>query len=195
MTIQALHSDVILHVPDGVYGIILGNIHTDHWRFRHLVPEEDCIIGPMCQFLLKGSVVADGIRFMIQVPHIVKNIHELGEKVKVIHRDNGVASKAKFITPRQDPSEVYYSLNQRYVEISTPHFCKFLVTAEDAECCAGSMTLLTFAKMTSTESGPMANVVAHFCSAHYLYDGYKQVNVYFTDLQNAQKLSLSLVSA
>ena len=34
VTIQALHSDVILHVPDGVYGIIRGKVHTDHWRFR-----------------------------------------------------------------------------------------------------------------------------------------------------------------
>ena len=44
VTIQALHSDVILHVHDGVSGIILGNIHTDHWNFKHLVPENDCII-------------------------------------------------------------------------------------------------------------------------------------------------------
>ena len=63
VTIQALHSDVILHVPDGVYGIILGNIHADHWRFRHLVGRDDCIISPISEFdlgvvVLKLSVFA-----------------------------------------------------------------------------------------------------------------------------------------
>ena len=73
VTIQVLHSDVILHVPDGVYGIIFGNVHTDHWRFTSTVHENDCIIGPICEFdLSKGSNIPDEAMFRIQVTHIAR---------------------------------------------------------------------------------------------------------------------------
>ena len=86
VTIQALHSDIILHVPDGVYGVILGNIHTDHWRFRHLVPERDCIIGPMCEFHFKGSEIPSRARFRILVPHIVTNVAANLDHIRVKHQ-------------------------------------------------------------------------------------------------------------
>ena len=175
VTIQALHSDVILHVPDGVYGIILGNIHTDHWRFRHLVPENDCIISPICNFYWKDSDIKSATKFKLQVCHIFQNIYTIADKIKVIRRENGESITAKYFTPKQDPSMVYYNFNHRYIDILTPNFSKFFVTAEGLECCASSMTVVSFAKMRNSESGPVANVVAHFGSAHYIYQGYREV--------------------
>ena len=83
VTIQALHSDVILHVPDGVYGIILGNIHTNHWKFANIVHEKDCIIGPICEFdLSRGSKIPNEAMFRIQVTHIARQTSDFG-KIRV----------------------------------------------------------------------------------------------------------------
>ena len=175
VTVQALHSDVILHVPDGVYGIILGKLHTDYWRFGCLVGENDCIISPMYQFYWKGSEISLGKRFIVEIPHTVKNIFEIASKIQVIHRHKGISLQAKALTESPNPTETYYTLSQRRVKIYTPHFCKFLVTAKGTECCAESMTMVTFAKMRLTESGPMATVVAYFCSSLHICEGHQSV--------------------
>ena len=176
MTIQALHSDVIIRVPDGVYGVILGKLHTDYWRFGCLVGENDCIISPMYQFYWKGSEIPLGKRFITEIPHIVNDIFEIANQIQVIHRHEGNSLQAKVLTENPSPRETYYTLSQRRVKIYTPHFCKFLVTAKGTKHCAGSMTLVTFAKMKSSESGPIANVVAHFCSSLYMYQGHVEVS-------------------
>ena len=73
-TIHALHANVILHVPEGVFGIILGNVHTNFRTFSHLVQEADCIISPMCEFELHNyDDIPRSAWYTIQVPHIVKN--------------------------------------------------------------------------------------------------------------------------
>ena len=178
VTIQALHSDVILHVPDGVYGIILGNIHTDHWKFKRLVPKNDCIIGPMCEFHFHGSEIPVGARFRILVPHIVTNVAANMAHIKVKHQ--GV-SHAAFVDafptpayPRHDLKIVYYEVNTDYIEISSPHFCKFLVTAEAINCCSRSVEMLVFSKMI-VGSASYADVRFYFGSPHFKYQDYRQV--------------------
>ena len=182
VTIQALNSDVILHVPDGVYGIILGNIHADHWRFRHLVPENDCIIGPMCEFHFKGSAIPVGARFRILVPHIVTNVVANLAHIKVQHqRANHEAFVDAFPTPKfppQDSKAVYYNVETEHIEISSPHFCKFLVTAEAINCCSRSVEMLVFSKMVPG-SEPFADVRFYFGSPHFKYEDYRQVRCLF----------------
>ena len=176
VTIQALHSDVILHVPDGVYGIILGNIHTDHWRFRHMFPENDCIISPICEFFFKGSDIPNLARFHIEVPHIVKDIHHIRKKIKVQHWHNRILSDAKYLTSIQTPEEVYYKINSQCVELFTPHFCQFFISAEGINCCSGRAAMLAFSKMEWSDSGPLANLALYFGSVHHMYNDYRQVN-------------------
>ena len=164
VTIQALHSDVILHVPDGVYGIIIGNIHTDHWRFRHLVTEKDCIISPICEYHLESSDATQDkeyIRFRIQVPHTL-NDNDLNEgkiKVKRVHKE--VKSDAIRFTRHQSPEEVYYKYNRKYVEIFTHEFSKYIIYAEGIRHCCGSAAMLAFSKMTWDDAGPIATVTAY----------------------------------
>ena len=173
MTIQALHSDVILHVPDGVYGIILGNIHTDHWRFRHLVGENDCIISPICDFNFKGSTLPEGSRFRIQVSHIVGDSGPQ-KQIKVKHGLTNEFSAAKYITNCDRNSEdVYFNCNSSKVDIYTRHFSKYIIYAENLNCCGKRVAMLGFSKMP--KSGRMATVILYFCSRHYMFEGYKEV--------------------
>ena len=177
VTIQMAQSDVILHVPDGVYGIILGNIHIDHWRFRHLVSENDCIIGPICEFFHKGAQVPEWARFCIQVPHIVKDISSMKGKIGVKHIQKGDISIALPLTPKQNPSDVYYSHNDSFVEISTGHFCQFIPIAKGTNCC-NSASMIALSELELDESGcHFAKIGIHFSSPHYDHlEDYRRVS-------------------
>ena len=181
VTIQALHSDVILHVPDGVYGIILGNIHTDHWRFRHLIPEKDCIIAPICEYVFRSSNISKGnATFRLQVPHIVKNIEEVSRmiEVKFQQRKNDPLLHAQPFHENQIQSsaDVLYKLHNRKLEILSFHFTRFFVTAKRIKCCCHSAGLLVFSKMVK-QPNPLANVRVYFTSLHYDIKDYFQVRI------------------
>ena len=183
ITIQAVHSDVILHVPDGVYGIILGNIHTDHWRFKHLVKDIDCIIGPICDYYIFYSPRKATKRenFIIEVPHIVKNIHEVNGTIQVMPQPNG----SSVLTPIQplvqddktEQNDTFYSVHKKYIKISTPHFSRFIVTAKGINCCSGSVEMLVFSKMDMNGPRPLIYVNIYLCSLHYALQDYRQVFV------------------
>ena len=183
VTTQALHSDVILHVPDGVYGIILGNIHTDHWRFREFVEEDDCIISPICQFdfkHIKSSEFPDEIRFRIQVGHIAREA-SLVEHIRVKEGHEYQFSDVKtfggsLITDFDN--EVYFKCNSKYVDIYTHHFSEYIIFAEDRNCCGQSIAMVGFSKMDEDELGQVATAILYFCSLHYIiFEDYAEVNI------------------
>ena len=180
LTIQALYSDVILHVPDGVYGIILGNIHTDHGRFRHLVPENDCIISPICEFHFHGSTIQPKPKFRLLVPHILRNIEKTARyiQVKFQLKQDGVLQQAKHSNSHPLASnDVIYELHSHYVEILTDHFTKFLVTTEEIECCCHSALVLVFSRMNRESSPTIADIRIRFASLLYEKQDYLHVNI------------------
>ena len=184
VTIQALHSDVILHVPDGVYGIILGNIHTDHWRFRHLVPGKDCIIAPICEYVFKSSNESKrNATFRLQVPHIVKKFEEVRQNIEVkfqIRKNDPLRHAHPFRENRvQSPADVLYKLHKSDLEIFSCHFSKFFVTAKGIKCCCHSAGLLVFSKMVK-QPNPLANLRVYFASLHYDIKDYLQVRMLFS---------------
>ena len=138
-TIQTLQANVILHVPEGVFGIILGNIHTNFKTFRHLVEESDCIISPMCEFELSSyDDIHEGAWYTIQVPHIVKN-GKIESKIMVKHRDKTrrkIGYALKLLTGEEPPIDdnvnVYYRFHEKFIEIFTHHFSQFIIYAEKA---------------------------------------------------------------
>ena len=181
MTIQALHSDVILHVPGGVYGIILGNIHTDHWRFRHLVHEKECIISPICEFHFHGSSTHPKPKFRLLIPHIVRDIEKTGRyiQVKLQVKQGDILQKAKhFISEAPIATgDVLYKTHDSYIEILTDHFTKFIVTAEEIECCCHSAVVLVFSRLDRESSPTIADIRIRFASLLYEKQDYLQVNI------------------
>ena len=181
VTIQALQSDVILHVPDGVYGIILGNIHTDHWRFRHLVQENDCIIAPICEYIFKASDKSErNATFRLQVPHIVKKIEDISQNVEVKfqRRKNGPLLRAQPFRENRIPTsdDILYKLHKSQLEIFSCHFSKIIITAKGIKCCCHSAGLLVFSRMV-LRPNPRADVSLYFTSLHYEVKDYLQVRV------------------
>ena len=187
MTLQALHSDVLLHVPDGVYGIILGNIHTDHWRFRHLVGKDDCIISPICEFYLKNTIeVHHEAKFRIKVPHIMTFSKKITDNIRVKYQRNQASD---FTDVRRGTTEeevqslnMAFQCTDTFVEIFTSHFCKFLVTSQSLNCCSRSIEMLVFSQFDETVDEPLASVSVFLCSLHYRDKDYRQVRFYNSKL-------------
>ena len=182
VTIQALHSDVILHVPDGVYGVILGNIHTDHWSFRHLVTKKECIIGPICEFHIHGSnIQSKKPKFRLQIPHIMRNIEALDESIQVkFQQKTGEAlQNAKPLEGITASDGVFYKLFSGHVEVLTDHFTTFIITAAEIECCCHSAAVLLFSGMNCESSPVIADIRLCFGSTHLKIKDYRSVNITF----------------
>ena len=199
VTIQALQANVILHVPEGVYGIILGNIVTNFRAFSHLVKEDDCMISPMCEFELHNyDDIPQGAWYTIQVPHIVKNFI-IERKIKVTHRDKHTKTfgyALKLLTGEEPPSDdnvnVYYRLHEKYIEIFTQHFSQFIIYAENTtlqavmgvmamdplQCCARAAELLVFGKWhLEMNDDATLEISIVMCSLHYTRTDLKQVSL------------------
>ena len=96
-TIQALNSDVILHVPEGVHGAVLANIHTDPTRFIKNIPKDDCLVSPICEYHLEPSLgrkPSTGKNYKIQIPHIVADVDKVRDHLRVyrgnLHGDDSL---------------------------------------------------------------------------------------------------------
>lgn len=48
-TLQGDGSDVLLDIPEDSKGLYMIRVHTDHSRFRDVIPDEECIVGPIVE--------------------------------------------------------------------------------------------------------------------------------------------------
>ena len=53
VTLQDPHSDVSVDIPAGIKGILRWKIHFEFSRFLHIVPDDECFIGPVVELHLK----------------------------------------------------------------------------------------------------------------------------------------------
>ena len=87
-TVQGTNSDVTLHVPKGVYGTILANVHTDPANFIHHIPNRNCLVAPICEYRLQpaiGHTHPQNVEYKIQIPHIVADIEKVRHHIRVLH--------------------------------------------------------------------------------------------------------------
>ena len=81
--------------------------------------------------------ILKGAWYKIQVPHLIKNIAEATDKIKVKYQDRHEESVefAQMLPVGEDPPinsvGVYYRLCHSHVEIFTPHFSQLTVYAEN----------------------------------------------------------------
>ena len=167
--IQAADSKVILHVPEGVNGAILANIHTNVFNFNKYIPENDCLIAPICEYHLEpfveeqlylgdrnsDSQLSSSIepsspisKYKIEIPHIVRDIEKVRPHLKVRHGDLHSGILVTDDDRQDDHSEkVQYHIDDKYVTILTSHFSGYIITAEGMKCCGETANLLFFGSL------------------------------------------------
>ena len=187
-TVQGNDSDTVLHIPGGVYAALLGNIHTDPSKFQHHIPGKDCLVAPICEYDLHpyiGRILSPNAKFKIQVPHIVRNVHEAQQFIRIRHGDIRSGS----VLPVYKLEKDKYELDEKYVTIHTSHFSPFIVTTEGIDCCSKSANVLLFGSLVNNpEMGPSVTVKIYLSWIDNQIKDYREVrtNVQFSKLVNFQ---------
>ena len=174
-TIQGTGSDTLLHIPQGVYAALLGNIHTHPTKFFCHIPGKDCLVAPICKYHLQpfiGRMLPPNAKYKIQVPHMVRHIGQSRKYIRVRCGDlhsNIVLSVYKLENQK-------YEMDEKYVTIHTSHFSGYIVTAEGINCCSKSINVLLFGSLTNNPwTGPSATVKVYLSSIHSQIKYYESV--------------------
>ena len=172
------NSGVNLHVREGLFGVILGNIYEKFSVFNHLIKESDCIVGPLCEFEFHSyDDISKGAWMKIEVPHIVRNPN-VESRIKVISRDRYLEciEYAQRLEPGEEPPDyenIYYCFHERHIEIFTHHLSQFIVYAENISleelatppsCCTRYLEILMFEKWIRDKDDQHPEVTAYICS-------------------------------
>ena len=178
-TIQGPNSEVLLHVPEGVHGAVLANIHTNHAKFLDHIPPNDCVVSPICEYHLEPAIeskLATDVTYILQVPHIIWDIQEVQNKIKIQHINIERATTVNGGNLCKKPER--YEIDEKYVSIYTTHFCAYIVTAKDVDCCSGNANVLLFGDLSQDpeKEGSEATVKVYFSSIHFEIRDYESVS-------------------
>ena len=193
--VQAENSQVKLHVPKGVCGAILANINTNHSRFMHHVPENDCLVAPICEYHLQkpyhevvlGKRIKvenlqpnlEDIKYRIEIPHIIKDVEKVQPHIRVRHGNlhSGIPALEK-ISPKTFGGNISVDIDEDFITIYTNHFTGYIVTAKCINCCGKSAYAHVFGSLRNIpETRPLATVKVYLSSNHGDIEDYQFVSL------------------
>ena len=176
-TIRAFGSDVVLRTPKNLYAVILGNIHVNHAPFQHLVPANECIVGPICEYsvhpLINSPTRSSELMYQLQIPHIIKDIETVKHCIRV--RPGNLRSQVQGLKLACEPMEsrnakVWYEVGKHFITVHTSHFSGCIVTLDGINCCSGSANVLLFGCLSNTSTDdPLATMKVYMSSAHSIH--------------------------
>ena len=144
-TIEGAHSDVLLQIPEGIHGIALAKIHTNHTKFLKYIPSRDCVFCPIFEYHLvpfPGKEHPKDSQYRLQVPHIIRNIQKVRDHIRVQFLD--IHGR---LTALDKPDR--YEIDEQYITVYTQHFCTCIITAENINCCSGDAYVLVFGSLSN----------------------------------------------
>ena len=183
VTLRAEKSDVSLRVPEGVYAVLQGCVHTDHSRFVHAIPREECIIAPMVEFHAFPSLVPEEFKpkqlYTIKIPHCVRDRRDW-KYIRVrsgdIHGDNVFTDIEKY-DGKKCSGDSFYVIDKHFITITTTHFTDFTCTQCKNSCCPNLAMLFLFGSIKhSAQRKSLLEVQPFLCSFLYGIKDYKEVN-------------------
>ena len=171
-TVQGLNSDVILHVPKGVHGKLLANIHTDPAKFIHHIPKQHCLVAPICEYHLQPSPdypPDENVKYTIQIPHIVADTEKVRNHIRVLHGNiSSYIHALKVVRQNSHDTSVQFDMDDKYITIYTSHFSGFIVTAEAINCCAQKVNVLIFGSLRNISGAPPLATVKILCANSHI---------------------------
>ena len=177
------NSDVSLKIPEGLNSVFSLRVHTDHARFRELVPHEECIIGPMVEVEktdLKEDEVTE-IGYTVKIPHCIGD-KRYWSRIKV--RCGDMTRPISFgEIPSQESATgyTYYTIDKHFITIRTRHFCLFICTIcnQEVRLCQTNGVLFLVGSLTTLEEEIRSEVVIEpfLCSRLYDITDYEEVSL------------------
>ena len=183
-TVRGVDSEVLLEVPSGIYGVILAKVHTDHSKFLHHIPHEDCVVSPICEYLLRPFIgynaeLPEGSSYVIKIPHILNNVQEVRKHLKIrhgeIHKRHPLIEET-FYPSGKSPRKSSFDIDDKYVILKSTHFSGYIVTAKSVNCCSDSAKIIVFGSLNKREETYSADLKVYSSKRHYDIDDYLKVH-------------------
>ena len=136
-TIQGSDPGTLLHIPEGVYAALLGNIHIDYIKVNDINPSNDYRVAPICECYLQpfiGRILPSNKQYKIQVSYIVENVDNTQRSIRIKHAD----IHSGLVLP-------VHKLEEKFVD--TSNFSGYIVTDEGINCCSKKVNVLLFGSL------------------------------------------------
>ena len=137
VTVQDVKSAVSVEVPKDVEGTLWQKVHTEFSRFKGVVPDEECFVGPVVELHLKPLLKEEIGQhlYRIKIPHCLTSKKQI-TSVKV--RMGDIRRKKLFeelpIKMHSYDTAPCYEVDDQHITIYTTHFCQFVCSACHNAC-------------------------------------------------------------
>ena len=135
-----------------------------------------------------GQIKVKNGKYQLRVPHILKNVEEQKEYVRVLHlqaQDGSIVPVDVPASGFEKDTDMSFDVNTKFVNIHTNHFCKFLITAEGIDkCCGRSAEMLVFGSWVNlTGVNPRIDLYVYLGSSLYEMKDYVEVRTNWLQLK------------
>ena len=178
VTLQELKSAVSVDVPQNVQGTFWQKIHTKFSRFKKVVPEDECFIGPVVELHLKPYEKEEigQHQYRIKIPHCLQTADEISS---VMVRCGDTRRKQPFFDlPKKqnlEDLELGFVVNSTHIVIFSDHLSDFVCSCKKTSC--DFIMAFPFGNLTAHQSLNMttASVSVYLCPSLYVIEDFQQV--------------------
>ena len=180
--LKDVKSEVQLHVPDDVCGLIVGHAHTSFRPFLDYVPRKECFVSPIPEYHFipdEGKDEGPAPWFTIQIPHRIKS--KILKSIRVRHGD--IHKNVPFkLVPKQltvpKGLDVWYKVTNKNVILYTTHFSQFVCTTCEKSC-KGQVKTMVFGSLFPYNNDHVTTVSIHMGSTLYDIADFRKVHLIF----------------
>ncbi len=172
--LQGDKSDVkLLITADCPKRAYLMEVRTDLSKFGSYIPDDECFIAPMVD--VQAPAKTETSAYILEIPHCLsEDDSKHNVKVRLLHEDRFPQHLLVEVPPRDKCTDgvLFYDINDRLIELHTPHFCKVLCTiCQTPLHCLERATNFFFGNFESFEEDGVTQheveIRPYFCSIPY----------------------------
>ena len=177
-TLQDLHSEVSVDIPSGIKATLWQKIHTEFSRFLHIVPDDECFIGPVVELHLKPFPDKESgqRQYRIKIPHCLQTEEErsyvkvrsgdLGKKIPFLEMQNKQGSSGKIPC---------YEVDEHHIIVHTNHFSDHICSACFPSCFS-NITAYPFGNLFPSRNKTEVVIEVFLCCSLYNIEDFKSVS-------------------
>ena len=124
-SLQGDKSDVKLEIKEGCpKRAYLMEVRTYLFQFRSFIKDDECFISPIVTVLAPAETSTSS--YTLRIPHCLDEDDDRTKvKVRLVHENR---NPAVVEVPKGNAGALYYDINERFIELHTPHFTKVICT-------------------------------------------------------------------
>ena len=194
--LRAPGSSVSLQIQEGADGVFMMLVHTEHFKFNHILNQDECLIGPPTEIEFYG--VTDTCKHIVRIPHCMR-LENLFKHLKVRRGNVHGASGFEQLEPKQklpqpddsterslQPNESrekswqpdeYYRITSRFIKIYANRFKHYTATVLPAVC-QKSLCIFVFGHLEPIMENDITitKIKVFLCSQLFRIQDFKEVS-------------------